>query len=610
MSASNKKKLRKEQNAVKMTARQTQAQKEAKQLKRYTATFITILVVILVAAISLVTVRGVVQSGMLQKNSIAAVIGDHEINAIELNYYYFDAINENYQEWYNQYGSNTAVYLQLLMNLNVAAPLDEQVYDTKTGQTWASKFVELAIENAKRNYVLCDLAAEAGFELDADTKASIDSQISVLPLYASIYGYSSAEKYLAATYCYGANEDNYRRYLEMSALADTYLAHYAEELSYTDEQIREFEKEKLNNYNSYTYSTVYLSYTNFLPEQKKDENGKEIAYTEEEKNAARAKAQAVAESLLTAKDYDELKLAVENLEINKDKDGNKLTTLTVSATNNKNVIGSKLPSLLTDWLTSSDRVKGDSSVIVNEYTPNTEADKEDEKTEGATEGTTEGTTEGVTEGTTEAPTEGTTEAPTEGEDKKEEAEKVINGYYVVLFDNMNDNKVSTVDVRHLLVSFEGGTKSEDGKTTTYSEEEKAAAKKKAEELLAKWETMEGGKTEENFITLVKENTGDSGSKETGGLYENITYDQNYVEPFLNWCIDENRKPEDVDIIETEYGFHIMYFVETNEMNYRDLIITSEMRSEDTHKWYEEQLKGVSTETKDMKWIKLDTVISG
>ena len=579
MSASNKKKLRKEQNNTKMTARQTQAEKEAKQLKRYTFTFVTILVAIVVAALAIVSVRGVVQSGMLQKNSVAAIVGNHEINAVELSYYYNDAISQAYQEWNNQYGSNAAIYLQILNNLNLSLPLDEQVQDAKTGKTWADYFVDLALEDAKHTYMLCDLANAAGFKLDQETLDSIDSQIGILPLYASLSGYSSAEKYLGAPYCYGADEESYRDYMTKNALANAYLAHYAEELKYTDEDIRNFEKEKLNNYNSYSYSAVYLSYTNFLGEQKKDADGKLIPYTEDDNNAARAKAKEVAEALLSAKTFDELKLAVDNLDINKDAEGKKLEKPVVSASDYKNVFGASLPSLLTAWITDSSRVAGDSGIVVNEVTDTTTTDK----TEG------------------------------EGEGEKEEPKKTINGYYVVIFNGMNDNKVSTVDVRHLLVSFvhEGNNnqKDADGKVT-YSQEEKDAAKAKAEKLLKDLEAMEGGKTEENFKTLVHDNTDDTGSKETGGLYENISYDQNYVEPFLNWALDEKRTAGEVDIIETEYGFHIMYFVEVNEMNYRDLVISEEMRADDTQKWYDENLKTVSTEKKEMKWIKLDTVIGG
>ena len=582
MSASNKKKLRKEQNASKMTARQAQAQKEAKQLKRYTVSFVAVLVVILVAAISIVTVRGVIQSGHLQKNSIAAVVGDKEINAVELSYYYSDAISASYNEWYSQYGSNTALYLQLLMNLNVSQPLDEQVYDSKTGETWADHFVKLAIDDAKRTYVLCNLAKEAGFTLDEKAKENVDLQVSYATLYASYYGYSSINKYLGASYCYGANLESYREYLEACTLADAYLSHYGESLSYTDEQIREFEKDKFNDYSSYTYSSVYLSYSYFLGEQKKDENGKEIPYTDEERDAARAKAKEVAETLLSAKTFEELDMAVTNLDINKDKDGKTLEKLTVSASNTKNQLGANLTSLFKEWLQDSSRVQGDNKVFVNEYTPATETD--DDKANDNGDGKTD-----------------------------EEAEKVINGYYVVIFEKVNDNKVATVDVHHLLKAFvdeEKDNKKDDDGNVIYTDAEKAAAKEKAEKLLKEWEEMEGGKTLENFKKLVEKNTDDTASAETGGLYENISYDQNYVEPFLNWCLDENRKVGDVELVETEYGYHIMYFAEVNEMNYRDLLLTNKMRTDDTQKWYDEQLKTVTAATKDLTWIAMDTVIGG
>ncbi|MBE6982969.1 MAG: hypothetical protein E7435_01595 [Ruminococcaceae bacterium] len=578
MSASNKKKLRKEQNASKMTAKQTQAEKEAKQLKRYTVTFVSILAIILVAAISIVAVRGVVQSGFLQKNSIAAVVGDKELNAVELSYYYFDAIDAKYSEWYTQYSSNTPVYLQLLMNLDISKPLDEQVYDSKTGQTWASYFIDLALDNAKHNYVLCKLADEAKFELPESEKDKIDSQVATLQFWAAYSGYNDVNKYLGSSYCYGANADNYRSYLEDCALANAYLQHYVDSLTYTDEQIRKFEAEKLFNYNSYSYATCYLSYTYFLGEGTKDDKGN-VTYTEEEKDAARAKAKEVAESLLGNKNFEELEMAVKALEVNKDKTN-------VSATKGKNILGSKLPELLKDWITNADRVVGESTVIANEYTPTTDEDKDED--------------------------EDKTEGDNTDEDKKEE-EKIINGYYVVIFSGSNDNKVSTVDVHHLLQAFadpEKDNKKDDDGKVIYTDAEKAKAKEDAEKLLKEWEEMEGGKTLENFKKLVEKNTDDTASASTGGLYENISYDQDYVEPFLNWALDENRKVGDVELVETEFGYHIMYFAETNEMNYRDLLISEDMRSEDSKKWYEEQLKTAEATAKDMRWIALDTVISG
>ena len=53
MSASNKKKLRKEQDAAKLTEKQLTAQKEAKKTSLYTTLFVIVMAVILVVAIEI-----------------------------------------------------------------------------------------------------------------------------------------------------------------------------------------------------------------------------------------------------------------------------------------------------------------------------------------------------------------------------------------------------------------------------------------------------------------------------------------------------------------------------------------------------------------------------
>lgn len=113
-------------------------------------------------------------------------------------------------------------------------------------------------------------------------------------------------------------------------------------------------------------------------------------------------------------------------------------------------------------------------------------------------------------------------------------------------------------VRHILIAPEGGTENDETGETTYSEEELAAAKEKAEKILNEWKAGEA--TEESFAKLVADNTDDGGSASTGGLYEDIAPGSNYVEEFLAWAIDMNRKTGDTDIIKTQFGYHIMYFV--------------------------------------------------
>lgn len=103
-----------------------------------------------------------------------------------------------------------------------------------------------------------------------------------------------------------------------------------------------------------------------------------------------------------------------------------------------------------------------------------------------------------------------------------------------------------VDVRHILAL-----------TKTYGSAE--AARAKAEEIYAKWQA--GEKTEAAFASLATANSEDGGSASNGGLYKGV-YRGQMVEPFENWCFDENRKPGDTGIVDTTHGSHVMYFVQS------------------------------------------------
>lgn len=113
---------------------------------------------------------------------------------------------------------------------------------------------------------------------------------------------------------------------------------------------------------------------------------------------------------------------------------------------------------------------------------------------------------------------------------------------------------NSVSVRHCLVSFDA----KDEKNVT--DDEKRAAHKKASDLLA---GLGENFTEKDFAAMATANTVDEGSASTGGLYENIRISNSFVEPFETWSFDPARKAGDTGIIETEYGYHIMYFVSDN-----------------------------------------------
>lgn len=114
-----------------------------------------------------------------------------------------------------------------------------------------------------------------------------------------------------------------------------------------------------------------------------------------------------------------------------------------------------------------------------------------------------------------------------------------------------------VDVRHVLLTpdDENATTGEDG-YPVYSDEAWEACRVEAQALYDQW--MAGDMSEDSFAQLAVDNSED-GSASDGGLYEDV-YEGQMVENFENWCFDEARQAGDHGLVKTQYGYHIMYFV--------------------------------------------------
>ena len=117
-----------------------------------------------------------------------------------------------------------------------------------------------------------------------------------------------------------------------------------------------------------------------------------------------------------------------------------------------------------------------------------------------------------------------------------------------------------VDVRHILISPESAAG--DG---TYTEAEWAAAEKKANDVLNEWLTK--NPDEDGFSVLAEAYSMDPGSASNGGLYESVYVGQ-MVPEFENWCFDASRKTGDYGIVKTTYGYHIMYYVDSQLVWYQ------------------------------------------
>ncbi len=135
-----------------------------------------------------------------------------------------------------------------------------------------------------------------------------------------------------------------------------------------------------------------------------------------------------------------------------------------------------------------------------------------------------------------------------------------NCWYVVVLHDRYRPDYDTVDVRHILIAPEENTLSSDDEGyDAETAKNKAAAKQKAQDLLSEY--LAGSRTEDAFAELAKENSTDSNASE-GGLYTQV-YKGQMQSSFENWCFDSSRKAGDTGIVETTYGYHVMYFVGTD-----------------------------------------------
>lgn len=119
-------------------------------------------------------------------------------------------------------------------------------------------------------------------------------------------------------------------------------------------------------------------------------------------------------------------------------------------------------------------------------------------------------------------------------------------------------------VRHILIT---PANSEDESTssteTGYTDEQWANALSKAEAIVDEYN--KGEKTELAFAEFAEEYSEDTESTSAGssglygGGYEGTNLGE-MVSEFENWAVDPSRKYGDVDIVKSEYGYHIMYFI--------------------------------------------------
>ena len=170
-------------------------------------------------------------------------------------------------------------------------------------------------------------------------------------------------------------------------------------------------------------------------------------------------------------------------------------------------------------------------------------------------------------------------------------------YYLVLFHSCGRSEYNTVNVRHILIKVDSSNL--DTSSDTYEADLdalKAEKKAEAEKILQEWK--DGAATEESFAELADKYSEDGAE---GGLYKQVYHNQ-MVTGFNEWIFDDARQSGDTDIVETTYGYHVMYFVD-KDLPYWEIQAKNALSEADHAAWTESLTKDISvTEGSGMKYV--------
>ena len=162
-------------------------------------------------------------------------------------------------------------------------------------------------------------------------------------------------------------------------------------------------------------------------------------------------------------------------------------------------------------------------------------------------------------------------------------------YYVVRFENRYLDETPTASVRHILITPETDEGADEP-----TQEQLDAAQAEAQALLDQWAAGEA--TEESFAALAEANSDDSGSASDGGLISGISANSSLVTSFRDWAMDPDRQPGDTGLVESDYGWHVMYYVADGDPAWIVDTADPALRSEDYTAWEEEAVQGYEAQS--------------
>ena len=431
--------------------------------------------------------------------SVVATVDGQKISIGMYDYYYASIVS--YYEQYASYG---------YYSLDTTKDYSKQYTTDDDGNkiSWQKFFETEALKEVEQITTYYSKALEEGVTLTSAQKKTIEKQISTLKDSAS-QNDVSLDQYIKAnvgTYC---SEDTIRLMLEQYYLSANYKGKFKCETKVTDNDVDKYYNDHKNDYKKIEF--YYIA----SPYDATDDNSKNESIKTAEKIMAKMKDKksviALVPEVYSSYIDSQVKSSMEQDSTLTEKKAREEAVKSYESNVVTTVSGSDSPfdDKMNTWLFSDDTKVGSKKYYIDESA----------------------------------------------------------GYiYIVLkTSKASVEEDETYTVRHILVAPESGSNSSSSTSekTEYTDEQWAAAKKKADSILAKFNKTD--KSEYEFAKLAEQYSTDSASTSSGsndsfgGLYESVTLGQ-MVPDFEKWSIDDSRKYGDTGIVKSDYGYHIMFFI--------------------------------------------------
>ena len=410
--------------------------------------------------------------------------------------------------FYSKYNTFVNTYNDYLgyFGLDTKKSLKSQTYGSD-GTTWFDYFMDSTKSDVEELVLIASAAKDAGVELNDDDRASIDATISQIKSYADSYGYT-LNSYISAVFGSGVDKAAVVRCLELSTLASKYYNQVYDSFSYEDSDYNEYLAANPDKFQK----VDFLSYA-VAADYETDAD-------DDAKKAAMEDAKAIADAIAAAADEAAFKAAVA-----------------------EQIYAGLVEKAEADYAEEAAETDEEGNPVTPDPIDYDALKTKAEETNIATTGK-------LYASDNDFSTWAHDDSRKIGDTYVEETDTGYTVYYLTKTSYIDE--YASVNVRHILLSLD-----------TYKDSD--GAKAKAEEVLAEYEASE--KTAEAFAALAEEYSEDPGSNANGGLYENVLKGD-MVDEFDEWIYDENRKAGDTGLVETDHGWHVMYYDSNGDTAWR------------------------------------------